>query len=1066
MANVNESFIDGKEVVNQIVDSFYEHLNAVKQNVTAVNQLGAAYGKLPSDYLKTIKQITDAQLKQAKAERELTNASIASQRLRQAEITTMIKENALLREQLRTQQAQEKQARATGGSYQELSRELNATRADAKNLAADMYLLEQAGQKDSATFEQLQSEFAGTQAEVLRLDGALKNIDASLGQHQRNVGNYASGWNGLGNSINQLTRELPAFAVNMNTGFLAISNNLPALADEINRLRAENVALAESGEEPVSILEQLKDATFSWNTVISLGITLLTVYGGKIVEWASELFSANSALQSVTESQEALAKAQLEGIKSTVADQRALKSNLAISRDKNLSLEERTIALKKLRDEYPFYFKNLTDEQILAGDTAKAELAISAALDKRAEADTANTQIIKNRQRMLELADEERKKTEKLSEATREYNRLATATVAPSAAENAAQREVEALGKVQNIQADITKLKREQDELNKSNLTYEETILRLQKESIGLDYKEEEGKEVQREALVDFEASAYALQKTRLENELAFNKEIVDNEKNGYADREAAAVRYGEILLELNQNERDEELRLLKRGTAEQIAELKRRADEGEITQKNAAEVIKTVEKQAAYDRELIYENYSKGVIDANAEIESSLEGVWEALNEQEQTMRRLDFLANNARQLGNIFENVDANTTIAQYDKIKKRVEEINESEQDNQIENLRLQRQSIDAEIQKISEQQKTAQSNEALNDLLIKQKEIDNEILGIETERKKNAAAVTEEMKRATDAYLKNIQSSVLGGMGFGSLSSVVSGEFDKALDNAQTFQEKFAVIFNTVGNIAKDAFAFMTQNSQAAFDAEYVLLERRRDTAIKFAGENRAAQDEINRQYDERQREIKQRELKAQKEQAIFNAVINTAQGVTSALATANIPLSILIGALGAAQIAFIASQQIPAYAEGGVTDTAGNILVNDAKGANYKEVVVTPSGKTIKPNGRNRIMNVPKGTRIFKNYAEHEAALNGMLANAGIAPASGMLNRIRGIEASAGLTKSDLMNVMKQTIGSMSSNTTNVTLDRHGFDVHVENGHSQMQLRNNHLELRGRTFGRG
>jgi chromosome segregation ATPase len=77
----------------------------------------------------------------------------------------------------------------------------------------------------------------GTAAERAKQLGLeLQRIDASVGKYNRNVGNYASGWNGLANSVNQLTREAPAFANSLNTGFMALSNNIPILADEINNL--------------------------------------------------------------------------------------------------------------------------------------------------------------------------------------------------------------------------------------------------------------------------------------------------------------------------------------------------------------------------------------------------------------------------------------------------------------------------------------------------------------------------------------------------------------------------------------------------------------------------------------------------------------------------------------------------------------------------------------------------------------------------------------------------------------------------------------------------------------
>jgi len=77
-----------------------------------------------------------------------------------------------------------------------------------------------------------------------KYNGVLKTTDAQIGKNQRNVGNYASGYNALGNSINQLTREAPAFVNSINTGFMAISNNIPALTDAIKGIREQNRLLS------------------------------------------------------------------------------------------------------------------------------------------------------------------------------------------------------------------------------------------------------------------------------------------------------------------------------------------------------------------------------------------------------------------------------------------------------------------------------------------------------------------------------------------------------------------------------------------------------------------------------------------------------------------------------------------------------------------------------------------------------------------------------------------------------------------------------------------------------
>lgn len=141
------------------------------------------------------------------------------------------------------------------------------------------------------------------QKNIAALDTQVKSVDKSLGQHQRNVGNYVSTWDGMGNAINQLTREFPAFSVSLQTGFLAISNNIPILVDQISRIRKENAALREEGLKGVPVWKQIAKSALSWNTLLSVGITLLTVYGKDIFEWGKNLLSSSSSAKAASEAQ-------------------------------------------------------------------------------------------------------------------------------------------------------------------------------------------------------------------------------------------------------------------------------------------------------------------------------------------------------------------------------------------------------------------------------------------------------------------------------------------------------------------------------------------------------------------------------------------------------------------------------------------------------------------------------------------------------------------------------------------------------------------------------------------
>lgn len=133
------------------------------------------------------------------------------------------------------------------------------------------------------------------------VDGVGKKTDSLLRK-------TSSGFNGLGNSINQLSRELPAFTYSAQTGFLALSNNIPMLADQITQLKAKNLELVASGQKSIPVWKSVTTALLSWQTALSVGVTLLTVYGGKIFDTIKIMLSSANTTQIAKERQEAINK--------------------------------------------------------------------------------------------------------------------------------------------------------------------------------------------------------------------------------------------------------------------------------------------------------------------------------------------------------------------------------------------------------------------------------------------------------------------------------------------------------------------------------------------------------------------------------------------------------------------------------------------------------------------------------------------------------------------------------------------------------------------------------------
>jgi hypothetical protein len=197
---------------------------------------------------------------------------------------------------------------------------------------------------------------------------ALKAVDSDIQKHQRNVGNYSSGWNGLSNSINQITRELPAFTFSAQTGFLALSNNIPILTDEIGRLMKSNKELIAQGKPVKSVFSQILGSLLSLQTAMGVGILLFTLYGKEIGNFVTGLFKANRSIQTMDQQMSQLNKSRQKSSELAQNEISTLEILYKTSQDVTLSIQKRKEAVDKMQELYPNYLANISDENILNGE--------------------------------------------------------------------------------------------------------------------------------------------------------------------------------------------------------------------------------------------------------------------------------------------------------------------------------------------------------------------------------------------------------------------------------------------------------------------------------------------------------------------------------------------------------------------------------------------------------------------------------------------------------------------------------------------------------------------------
>lgn len=183
-----------------------------------------------------------------------------------------------------------------------------------------------------------------------------------------------------------------------------------------------------------------------------------------------------------------------------------------------------------------------------------------------------------------------------------------------------------------------------------------------------------------------------------------------------------------------------------------------------------------------------------------------------------------------------------------------------------------------------------------------------------------------------------------------------------ELEKKKTDEQSKIREQAV--NYANQIINEGFNFFQQS----LNNELAVLENRYQRDIELAGDNTAKKEQIDKTYAAERNRIERQRAITDKAQGVFNAIINTSVAVTKALVTSPL-LAVLIGALGAAQIATILAQPVPKFAHGEMKGLKKDTYAEF--GEEGREIISLPSGKNYVAESKTRAL-LPKGTKIIPN----------------------------------------------------------------------------------------------
>lgn len=850
---------------------------------------------------------------------------------------------------------------STTGSYNEM-------KASMLQLEKEYYNLSQAAREGAKGMDILNN--------IGKLNQQLKDIDAQMGNYQRNVGNYASGWNGLNVSIQQIARELPALSLGANTFFLAISNNLPMFVDELKKARVEYELLKKSGQTATPVFKQVLGSLFSWQTALVIGITILSSYGGEITKWVGSLFDARKEIDYLKQLQEDLNKSQKEGVKN--AQDEAVKLDILYRAAVNLNkpMGERKKAVEELKKQYPSYFKNISDENILAGKAADSYQRLSNAILASAKARAVQDRLVEQAKQKLDLEDQLAEKEEKRAKLESARDKMKAQYESSQGAAMDTARDM------------YGKLNKQVEDLDKEIGSLLNQLYQADKAS----------KEI---------ASSINI------GDVTFDPHSADKVSDDLAQyMKSIRSKMADLSVSLIEDEHQRNIAAIEKGYNDQIAAIKGYSEEeNKLREMLAQERMQKIAKEN--------EEYTKKLAEADEKrIEEKKKHTDEILRlEEEQSSLRIAATSTGYKELENI---VTANFAKGLMSR-KEYDEAMRELERKAANEQLQIQ---IDAAEKMIEIAEASGVvSNQQIEILRESIRAMKAEIGSINADDQLEKAEEQQEITRRNFEALKGYSSElkdlasdidspfagIFEGMdkGFSIISDKISGVWNELTDGEKIKKttEMWGAMVNGIGSMISSIYERQIEAVEAEQDMNEkageeeisrieALEERGAITTEEAEARKRAAEDKTaqkNAELEKKKAALRTKQAKFEKATSIAEAAIQIAGGILQTIKQlgfpAAIPMIAALGAMGAIQLATIIATPIPKYAKGTDSHKGGLAVVGDG---GVPETVITDNGAYITPSVPT-LVDIPRGAKVIpyavdmERMMAHASDFDGLMA---------------------------------------------------------------------------------
>lgn len=562
--------------------------------------------------------------------------------------------------------------------------------------------------------------------------------------------------------------------------------------------------------------------------------------------------------------------------------------------------------------------------------------------------------------------------------------------------------------------------------------TASDTDKRLAEEKYASDLKKDRGQERAREEKekesfrqIDLAANL-SIEKTKLQTSIDSNKAIADNQDVNLAERIAALKAASELQKKLIED--DATAKLDKKGMTKDERtdiETKRDADLLKLAKDTAIKMIDITASQQKAEEELRktdFENIAKFYEEANQARAQKYTEDTINLNEQYnkgflsyknliEGKRQLDFkyardiLQSTKNQIAEqlaLYKDVPEKKKLAEADLVAAQAEfNVASTEQDKEVAAKRVTtaKKSLD-DITKVEQ---------AAADLRKRLTEAGRLLSEADTKKKKDDLT----------KWFHDV-SDVLG-----------------------KIQGVYSVFYNAIAGMNRIHSEKIINDLQDQIDANNAL----KDTEVKNISESTLGNEEKanriqiaerttaakNEELAQKQRDQKQKDAQFNKDLALFNIVIKTAQAVVAALAEGNFFGAIVAGAAGAVEYAIASAEPVPHYYTGTKSSQEGWAMTDELG----PELYISPRGEITEGGSKPALRYLERGTEIIR----HDQVNNYKLAMA----SQSVSTRTDLMDGKFDELKSAILSVGREQIKVIKKQRTNVNVKvDNNFWIRIQN----------------------